>query len=56
MHIPALLYTHTCARAVADMAHKLIVECGYNRRDEERTELEDVAVGRRRFAALPPRV
>jgi hypothetical protein len=41
---------------VADATRKLIAERGYHRRDEERTELEDVAVGRRRFAALPPQV
>jgi hypothetical protein len=37
-------------------ARQLIADCGYHRRDEELTELEDVAAGRRRFADLPPRV
>jgi hypothetical protein len=44
------------ARAQLDAARKLIVECGYHRRDEELAELDDVVAGRRRFADLPPRV
>ena len=44
------------ARANLDTARKLIVDCGYHRRDEELAELEDVAAGRRRFADLPARV
>ena len=39
-----------------DAARKLIAECGYHRRDEELSELDDVVAGRRRFADLPPRV
>jgi len=34
---------------------KLIAECGYHRRDEELSELDEVVTGRRRFADLPPR-
>jgi tetratricopeptide (TPR) repeat protein len=44
------------ARKELDVARKLIVECGYHRRDEELAELDAVMAGRRRFADLPPRV
>ena len=44
------------ARTQLDIARKLIVECGYHRRDEELRELDAVAAGARRFADLPPRV
>ena len=44
------------ARVQLDAARKLIAECGYHRRDEELSELDDVVAGRRRFADLPPRV
>ena len=44
------------ARKELDAARKLIAECGYHRRDEELSELDDVVAGRRRFADLPPRV
>lgn len=44
------------ARVQLDAARKLIAECGYHRRDEELTELDDVLAGRHRFADLPPRV
>jgi hypothetical protein len=44
------------ARVQLDAARKLIVECGYHRRDEELSELDEVVAGRRRFADLPPRV
>jgi hypothetical protein len=44
------------ARTNLATSRKLIADCGYHRRDEELTELEDVAAGRRRFADLPPRV
>ena len=44
------------ARKELDTARKLIAECGYHRRDEELSELDDVVAGRRRFADLPPRV
>ena len=44
------------ARMQLDAARKLIAECGYHRRDEELSELDDVVAGRRRFADLPPRV
>ena len=44
------------ARKQLDIARKLIVECGYHRRDEELAELDAVVAGRRRFADLPPRV
>ena len=43
-------------RVQLDVARKLIAECGYHRRDEELSELDDVVAGRRRFADLPPRV
>ena len=38
-----------------DIARKLVAECGYRRRDQEVSELDDVIAGRRRFADLPPR-
>ena len=44
------------ARKELDAARRLIAECGYHRRDEELSELDDVVAGRRRFADLPPRV
>ena len=44
------------ARKEVDAARKLIAKCGYHRRDEELSELDDVVAGRRRFADLPPRV
>ncbi len=44
------------ARVQLDAARKLIAECGYHRRDEERSALDAVVAGRRRFAELPPRV
>jgi hypothetical protein len=44
------------ARVQLDAARNLIAECGYHRRDEELSELDDVVAGRRRFADLPPRV
>jgi hypothetical protein len=44
------------ARKELDAARKLIVQCGYHRRDEELAELDAVIVGVRRFADLPPRV
>ena len=44
------------ARKELDAARKLIAECGYHRRDEELSELDDVVARRRRFADLPPRV
>ena len=44
------------ARKQLDAARKLIAECGYHRRDDELSELDDVVAGRRRFADLPPRV
>jgi hypothetical protein len=44
------------ARKELDVARKLIVECGYHRRDEELAELNEVVAGGRRFADLPPRV
>ena len=43
------------ARVQLDAARKLIAECGYHRRDEELSELDEVVAGRRRFADLPPR-
>lgn len=33
-----------------------IASCFYHRRDEELAELQDVLVGKRKFADLPPRV
>ncbi len=39
-----------------DKARKLIAECGYHRRDEELSELDEVVAGNRRFADLPPHV
>jgi hypothetical protein len=44
------------ARRELDAARTLIAECGYHRRDEELSELDEVVAGRRRFADLPPRV
>jgi hypothetical protein len=44
------------ARRELDTARKLIAECGYHRRDEELSELDDVVAGQRRFADLPPRL
>jgi tetratricopeptide (TPR) repeat protein len=44
------------ARKELNAAGKLIADCGYHRRDAELAELDEVAVGRRRFADLPPRV
>jgi hypothetical protein len=44
------------ARTNLTTAHKLIVDCGYHKRDEELAELGAVLAGERRFAALPPRV
>jgi hypothetical protein len=44
------------ARKELNAAGKLIADCGYHRRDEELSELDEVAAGRRRFADLPPRV
>jgi hypothetical protein len=44
------------ARKQLDIARKLIAKCGYHRRDEELSELDDVVAGSRRFADLPPRV
>jgi hypothetical protein len=44
------------ARSELDIAHKLIAECRYHRRDEELAELDAVVAGARRFADLPLRV
>jgi tetratricopeptide (TPR) repeat protein len=44
------------ARTNLAKARDLVTVCGYHRRDEELSELEEVAAGRRRFADLPPRV
>jgi hypothetical protein len=44
------------AREELETARRLIKECGYHRRDEELSEIDDVVAGRRRFADLPPRV
>jgi hypothetical protein len=44
------------ARKELDVAGSLIAECGYNRRDEELSELDEVVADRRRFADLAPRV
>ncbi len=44
------------ARAALAEAAKLISDCGYHLRDEERDELADVIAGKRKFADLPPRV
>jgi hypothetical protein len=44
------------ARKQLDVARKLIAECGYHRRDEERAELDAVVADARPLADLPPRV
>lgn len=37
-------------------ASETITECGYHKRDAELAELDAILAGKRRFAALPPRV
>ena len=44
------------ATASLDEARKLVMDCGYHRRDDELAELEAALTGSRRFAELPPRV
>ena len=43
------------ARANLNEARKVVIDCGYHRRDEELAELEAVLLGSLRFADLPPR-
>jgi multidrug efflux pump subunit AcrA (membrane-fusion protein) len=44
------------ARAQVATASKLVIECGYHKRNEELLELEAVLARSRRFADLPPHV